>query len=398
MIKKIFIVLLIVVPIGLYITHYITTKRIIAVQVTNHDITEILIATGKFSTNRNTALGFEQSGVLAELLVKEGDMVKKGDLLASLDHQDMDAQIMKAVSAVNVAEKDLERVKRPTLPEDLERLKAGVDSAKANVKQAQLDLKRAEQLGAYASDVDRDTAYTKLELARAQERQANAQLSLALRLPLVEEVALAESQFNSAKASLVQIKVLASRRELRAPYDGLVLNRLIEVGASVPLGSSVLRIAEISAPEILVDTDEANLGKLKLGQIAIVTAMGYPGHSFEAELKRIGPAVDSQRGVIPLMLKPLTVPDWVRIDMTIDVSIETAKFKNIATLPSSAVFEKHNNAYVVISENGLSKMQAVKVLGRGKEGVAIEGLSAGTWVAQYASAVEEGQKISLIQK
>lgn len=394
--KKFFIILIVVVGLASwYLSQFVFTKRVAGVKVAKKDVTEVLVATGKFSVHRNSPLGFEVSGVLSELLVKEGDLVKRGDLLARLDHQDIDAQVVKAESAVSIAEREFNRVKRPALPEDIERLKASLDAAKANVKQAQLDLKRAEQLGDFGNAVDRDSALTKLEQARSMERQVTAELALNSRLPLAEEVALAEGQLNNSKANLSHIKVLASRRELRAPYDGQIVNRLMDVGVSVPIGSAVVKLAEISAPEILVDTDEANLDKLKIGQIAIVTAMCCPGFSFKAELKRIGPAVDSQRGVVPLMLIPVEVPNWVRLDMTIDICIETAKFSNVMTLPNSAVYEREGVVFVMIEENGLANKKPIKILGKGKEGVALEGLNENDWVAQFVAGIEEGQKLHL---
>lgn len=372
--------------------------KVVAVQTSQQEVVELLIATGRLAAHRSSNLGFEVGGVLAERLVEEGNKVKAGQVLARLDRSEVLAQVAKAEAAVLVASKELERVKRPALAEDIERLRAVVDAAKASTKQAQLELKRAEQLGDFGNEADRDSSATKLEQSRANERQAAAELARLNRQPLIEDVVLAESQLASARANLELTKVQASRRELLAPYDGIITMRFADAGVAIPIGSPIYKIAELGNSEILVDTDEGNLGRLKLGQSASVTAQGFPGLVFYATLERIGPAIDNQRGVVPLRLIPKEIPDWVRFDMTVDICIETGRFMNAITLPPSAVFEREGKAWVVIEENGRSKYQYIKVLGRGRQGVALEGLSKGDRVALNASGIIEGKRIRLEEK
>lgn len=377
---------------------FLTPPEIIATLTKEREVVELLIATGRLAAHRSSNLGFEVSGVLAERLVEEGDQVKVGQVLARLDRSEILAQVAQFEATVTVAKRELERVKRPALNEDLERLRAVGDAARASTKYAQLELKRAEQLGEFGNLADKDSAIAKLEQARAVERQANAELARLVRQPLLEDVALAESQLANVQANLAHSRMQVSRRELRAPFDGIIVARFADAGVAVPIGTSILRLAEIGQTEILVDTDEGNLGRLKLGQMATVTAQGFPGLVFNATLDRIGPAIDNQRGVVPLRLIPKSIPDWVRLDMTIDICIETGRFENKVTLPPSAVVEKEGKAWVVIEENGRSNYKYVKVLGRGREGVAIEGLAKEVLVALNASGLLIGNKIRLVEK
>lgn len=382
---------------GIALTKWLLTPpKIIATQTKNHEVVELLIATGRLAAHRSSNLGFEVGGVLAERLVEEGNKVKAGQVLARLDRSEILAQVAKSEVAVTVAAKELDRVKRPALVEDLEKLRAVVDAAKASTKQAQLELKRAEQLGDFGNAADRDSAATRLEQSRAVERQASAELARLIRQPLIEDVVLAETQLANAQASLALTRVQASRRELLAPFDGVITTRFADAGVAVPVGSPILRIAEIGNSEILVDTDEGNLGRLKLGQNATVTAQGFPGLVFYAVLERIGPAVDNQRGIVPLRLIPKSIPDWVQLDMTVDICIETERFASAITLPPSAVFEREGKAWVVLEENGLAKYKYIKVLGRGREGVALGEIELGTRVALNASGIIEGKKINLV--
>ena len=393
-----FFIIVVLVGGGVFAKYFLMAPKVMAVKTESREVIELLIATGRLAAHRSSNLGFEVGGVLAERLVEEGNKVVAGQLLARLDNTEILAQVAKSEVAVAVAARDLDRAKRPALTEDLDRLRAIGDSARASTKQAQLELKRADQLGEYGKVADRDSALTHLDQARATEKQIEAELARLARLPLIEDVALAEAQLANVKANLALTKVQASRRELRAPYDGIIVTRFADAGVAVPIGSPIVRLAEVSQSEILVDTDEGNLGRLKIGQNATVTAQGFPGKVFNATLDRIGPAIDSQRGVVPLRLIPKNIPEWAQLEMTVDICIETDRFANAITLPPSAVIEKEGKAWVVLEVDGLVKFHTIKIRGRGREGIAIEGLEKDVRVAFNASGLIEGNKINLVDK
>jgi HlyD family secretion protein len=365
------------------------------VRAAQREVVELLVATGRLAAHRNSDLGFEVGGVLAERLVEEGDRVAAGQLLARLDPSEIAAQVAAAEAGAAVAERELERVRRPALAEDLERARATLAAAQASSAQAQLDAERLVKIGDIGAPAERDAAATRLEQARAGVRQAAADLARLQRQPLAEEVALAAAQLDAERAALLHARAQAARRELHAPFAGVVLARFADPGVAMPVGSPVLRLAEAGRPEILVDTDEGNLGRLASGQPATVTAQGFPGRSFAATLERIGPGVDSKRGVVPLRLLAKEVPDWARIDMTVDVSIETARLPAALTVPPTAVVERAGAAWVVEAVDGMARHRPVQVRGRGRDGLAVDGLDAGTLVALSAAGLQDGQRLRL---
>ena len=371
------------------------TPTIPGVRATSREVIELLVSTGRLAAHQSSDLGFEVGGVLTERLVEEGDLVTNGQVLARLDRSESVSLVAQAEAAAVVAEREFDRVRRPALAEDLERTQAAVAAAQASFKQAQLDLERLTRLGDIGAAADRDAAATRLEQARANERQAAAERARLVRQPLSEEVALAAAQISEKRAALAHTQTQAARRELRAPYAGVVLARFADPGVALAAGSAVLRLAESGRPEILVDTDEGNLGRLAIGQKASVTAQGFPGRSFSATLERIGPGVDSKRGVVPLRLISTTVPDWVRIDMTIDVSIETARLPAAITVPPSAVVEREGISWVVSESNGNAQFIKVLIRGRGRDGLAVDGLTLNTVVALNAAGITDGQRLHL---
>ncbi len=375
----------------------IRAPTVMGVRASNRDVVELLVATGRLAAHQSSDLGFEVGGVLVERLVEEGDQVTAGQVLARLDSSESTSLVAQAEAAATVAERDLDRVRRPALVEDLERSKAAVASAQASNAQAQLDVDRLARLGDIGIPADRDAAATRLEQARASGRQATAELARLARQPLAEEVALAEARVAEARAALAHSRAQAARRELRAPFAGVILARFADPGVAMPVGAAVLRLAEAGRPEILVDTDEGNLGRLMVGQTAMVTAQGFPGRAFPATLDRIGPGVDSKRGVVPLRLAAKDVPEWARLDMTVDVSIETARLASAITVPLTAVVERSGSAYVVSDDAGVVTFRKIQVRGRGRDGIAVEGLEVGTLVALNAAGLKEGQRVRLTE-
>ena len=371
------------------------TPTIPGARATSREVIELLVSTGRLAAHQSSDLGFEVGGVLTERLVEEGDHVTRGQVLARLDRSESVSLIAQAEAAAVVAEREFDRVRRPALAEDLERTQAAVAAAQASFKQAKIDLERLTRLGDIGAPADRDAAGTRLEQARANERQTAAEHARLVRQPLTEEVALAAAQVSEKRAALAHTQTQAARRELRAPFAGVVLARFADPGVALSAGSAVLRLAESGRPEILVDTDEGNLGRLAIGQKASVTAQGFPGRSFSATLERIGPGVDSKRGVVPLRLISTTVPDWVRIDMTIDVSIETARLPDAITVPPSAVVEREGIAWVVSESHGNAQFIKVSIRGRGHDGLAVDGLALNTVVALNAAGITDGQRLHL---
>jgi len=147
----------------------------------------------------------------------------------------------------------------------------------------------------------------------------------------------ARARLEQAQAEVEKIRPEFDKREVRAPFDGVVIQRMVEPGTSVSASSGWFSVAEMTSTEIYVETDENNLGRLKVGQPATAVAPAYPDRPFRARLTQVGPNVDSERGVVGLRLVADKLPDFVLPNMTIDVNIEVQRADNALALPAGAV-------------------------------------------------------------
>jgi HlyD family secretion protein len=226
------------------------------------DVVEVVVASGKLRAVRQGMVGAEAAGVVESVEVTEGDAVKAGQLLGRLRLGETDARLAGALASLRAAQTNL-RGEQSQLESDMR------------------ELERARELAARKL-----VPVAELDAAEAAERVQRANTDAA------------RARLEEAQAEVDQIRPEFGKREVRAPFDGVVIERMIEPGTSVTAATAWFSVAEMTTTEIYVETDENNLGRLQVGQPAIAVAPAYPDRPFPARLTQVGPNVDSERGVV----------------------------------------------------------------------------------------------------
>ena len=170
-------------------------------------------------------------------------------------------------------------------------------------------------------------------------------------------------------------------------------------GQSISPGQKLLVFQEISRPIIEVETDEANLKSLRMGQSAVISSEAYPGQTFEATHYDLGSKVDADRGTIKVKLRPHKAVGWLRPDLTVDVNIITSARARRIVLPADTI-TRHDGRSVVYAVRDGEAVPVVVVPGAvGPNGVAVTGdLSDGTLVARNASGVQAGGEVVAVTR
>jgi HlyD family secretion protein len=323
------------------------------------EVVQLVIATGRLRAVRESPVGAELSGVVDEVKVYEGDTVRAGDVLAILNEAEQQARVDQARQSLAVAEANLAR-------------------EQVRLRDAETTAERTLQLfrRGNTSEAQRDQTRFAAEAAQAA-------------------VALAVSQREQARAALVQAQANFSKLRVTAPLDGIVITRNVEPGQSVTPNTVLFRIAEMTNPEIYVETDENNLGRLAVGQRAFGIAPAFPQTPIEAVVTQVGPNIDRDRGVVGVRLKPSTLPGWALPNMTLDVNIEVARYDDKPSVPAAALITKAGENFVLLAQNGRAVETRVEVLGRNPQWVALSALPADAAVIQDAASVSNGDKIKV---
>jgi HlyD family secretion protein len=235
-------------------------------EVTSGDLTVTVTATGTLQPVNQVDVGSELSGIIDTVAVDFNDRVKRGEVLARLNTDRLQARVTEA---------------RASLESD----KSKVEEAKATVLESRLRFERCEQLAARKLCAQEELDTDRAAYARAKAVEASAQAQVAV-----------------ARATLGGNETELGKAEIRSPIDGLVLQRQIEPGQTVAasLQAPVLfTLAEdLAQMELIVAVDEADVGKIEEGQQAEFSVDAYPEREFPAHITQVRFAPQTIEGVV----------------------------------------------------------------------------------------------------
>lgn len=231
---------------------------------------------------REVQLAFQDSGRIARLLVDEGAVVKKGEVIAELDPVRFQLDVDRLKGAVQ-AQKDLvTRMHNGSRPQEIEQAKAEVDAAKASLKEAQLtyDRKKILQVTNHISQQEVDNARAQVDVWTAKLHGAQDALSLAVAGPRKEDISVAEANLQSLIAQQELAQQRLTDTKLLAPVDGVIRSRILEPGAMAAPGTPVFTLAMTDPLWVRVYVNEPDLGRMHEGMPAQIHTDSYPGTSF----------------------------------------------------------------------------------------------------------------------
>lgn len=242
------------------------TPRFRTVKVERGPITATVSATGTLNPVTSVQVGTQVSGQIKELFVDFNSPVKQGQLVARIDPETFEYRVRQAQA-------------------DAEAARSALGRAQVSVINAQRELNRTKELVErnFVSPAELDAKQAAFDLAQADLK--NGQAVVAQR-----------------EASLASARVDLGRTEIRAPVDGVVIKRSVDVGQTVA--------ASLQAPELFIiakdlrdmqvetSIDEADVGRIRLGQRASFTVDAFPGRSFNGEVKQVRKSAQSVQNVV----------------------------------------------------------------------------------------------------
>lgn len=317
--KKLYIILAVVALIAISFVGFMRSRgREKPVQVTTEvafrkTITQLVTATGKIQPAVEVKISPEVSGEIIELPVKEGQLVRKGDLLLRIKPDSYRAQVEVQEAALKGA-------------------RAANVQRRAELAKAEADYERARQLfeASLLSESDRKAAQTSYDIARA-----------ALEASLFE--------IERAEGSLRQIREALAKTTIVSPTDGAITSltsRLGErvVGTSQFAGTEVMRIADLSEMEAQVDVNENDVVNVKIGDVARISVDAFGDRKIDGEVREIASTATTnfagtQEEVTNFLVRiRITRPDpALRPGMSATADIETATVENVVAVPIQSV-------------------------------------------------------------
>ena len=262
------------------------------------DARPVLVATGYVVSRHSSDVGVKVGGRIAMLAVEEGTRVRRGEIIAEIEHADIDAQLEAARRAVAEAEAQLAQA-IATSGEDAR----GLERQRILIK---------------------DSITTTAALTSAE---AAAQVSEA-------RVRSADAAIASAKARVRVTEEALENTNVRAPFDGAVIKKRAEVGETVsPFGvagqatregGAIATIADLNELEVQTEVSENSVAKLGVGMPAEVKLQAYPDVTYKGRLRQIFPSADRAKAIVEVRVSILTADAHVKPEMTASVTFQEA--------------------------------------------------------------------------
>lgn len=240
---------------------------------------------------RQVDLAFNASERVESLRVEEGDRVKTGQLLATLEKERLQHQVQQAGAQVKAQEDVVAALVAGTRPEDIRKARAEVVAAKAEADNAELTNRRLQNLAKkeVVSKQDADNSKAAADSSRARLQAAKEALDLAVAGPRKEDIAAAKATLNALREALAVANKNLSYAELYAPSDGVIQSRILEKGDMASPQKPVFTLALTDPVWVRAYVSETDLGKISLGMKAEVTTDSFPGKKYPAWIGFISP-------------------------------------------------------------------------------------------------------------
>lgn len=291
-------------------------------------LSAVVSATGTLNPVVSVQVGSQVSGQIKEIFVDFNSPVKAGQLIARIDPETLQQKVRQA-------EADVEATQSAVAVQ-----RAEVSRSRAILSDALRDYERKKMLvdKGFISSAERDKAQTTYDAALAGLRVTEAQTQNG------------EAIVRQRQAQVAQARIDLERTSIRAPVDGVVVKRSVEPGQTVA--------ASLQAPELFViaknlsdmqveaSIDEADVGRVKLGQKARFTVDAFPGQNFEGEVRQVRKAATVVSNVVTYTVVISAENPQLALlpGMTANVQIATAHKDNVLKVPNAALRFRPTNA------------------------------------------------------
>jgi RND family efflux transporter MFP subunit len=341
-----------------------TTTAAVSREVAPSAGTPILTASGYVVARRKAVVSAKIQGRLSELRVEEGSVVRDGEVLARLESWDYEATVVRARAALQRAEADLAE----------------------NERQLRLAERLAEQ-----------------QIVAADQRDAAA-----------SRVKIAQAALAQAKADLTFVEAQLQNTVIRAPFAGVVVKKMAEVGESVapiPPGvnlstssGAIVALADLATLEVEADVAESNVAKIGGGQPAEVTVEAIPDRRYKAVLRQVIPTADRTKATVMVKVTILDKDKDLKPEMSAKVTFLEPEKKEavpaavpppVVLVPKEAVATRSGKTVVFLVREGKAVEKAV-VLGTERRGQVIvtSGLAGGeTLVVSPGDGLQDGASV-----
>ncbi|PSB26872.1 efflux RND transporter periplasmic adaptor subunit [Stenomitos frigidus] len=341
-------------------------RQIQTATVERQSLPVTISANGSVLPERSANVSPKSSGILKQLLVKEGDRVQEGQILAYMDDSNLKGQYTQAQGQLAQAQANLDKIIAGNRPQDIAQAAAQVANDKAALASAESTFQQNQQLFKAGALAQRDliTSRAARDQSAAQVRKSQQALDLQKVGSRPEDIATARAQVVTAQGALQTIQADINDTVIRAPFSGLVTKKFADPGAFVTpstagssassASASILALA--STNQIDAYVAEANIAQIKLGQPVKIKADAFPGKTFDGKVVQVAAQSTVTQNVTSFEVKT-SVSDpqnLLRSGMSTHVDFNVGTLNNVLVIPTVAIVRQDgvSGVQVMGKQNG----------------------------------------------
>lgn len=374
--------------------------------------TPVLVAGGYVIPHHKIELAPKITGRVEWIGVEKGNKVERGQVLLRIEQREFLAATDRAEASLEAARARLRELESGSRPEEIARARALREEARSNVANAELDLKRFQQLfaeGAVARQLF-DGARNRHEVAIALLQAAEQHFELMRIGPRQEQIELARAQVREAEAGLRAARVDLDNTLIRAPIAGTILERLVEPGEIVTVSfiggrgakSAVLSMANLQELDVETDVSQNEVRKIRVGQPALIVVDAFPDRAYHGYLAELAPEANRQKATLQAKARITNPDDMIRPEMNAKITFlepasQAADRPPKVLVPKEAVLTRDGHSLVFQVNDSRAVARPVKV-GEDLDGriEVLEGLQGGeTVVVRGLESLHDGQRLRI---
>ena len=340
----------------------------------------VLVATGYVVAHYKIQVGSKIAGRVAWIGVEKGDLVKADQPVVRLEDREFRAQFEQARAAADSAQARLTELERGSRPEEVDRARADVQRAEAQLRADESNFNRIQNLvrEGVNSAQTLDDARGRFETSRAALDSARKTFELIQKGPRVEQIDNARSELARARAATDYAQILLDATEIRVPTSGTILERNVERGEMVTTSfvgdrgakSFVVTIADLSDIQVELDINQNDFNRVAPGQLCTVVTDAYPDRKYDCKVYEIAPEANRQKATVQVKVKFLKPDEFVKPEMNARVTFlapEAARTasetpaERLYAVPKAALVTHEGGKAVLIVSEGIVKVKPVTI-------------------------------------
>ena len=365
-----------------------------------------VIALGTITARREATVGSKIAGQLKQMALLRNKAVREGDVVATLEARDIQAQRAEAAAAAQEARINLNNITSGTIPQIRAQDEKAVRDAQANVNNARVLYERRQRLFEQGGISKKDVEASQLALTTAENdlRLAEATARLHATTMNANDRAAAEARLKQAEERLAGLDTQLSYATIRAPFSGVITEQFQFQGEYAPPGAKLFTIGDVSEVIVKAPVADTVATQLKVGDSARVLPQDLAGEELVGIISLISKASDPQNRTVEVWVNLNNAQGRLRANTAAKVVVATESASDVVVVPASAVTLDATNAnegiVMVVDDQNVAHETKLTVGIRTKDKIEItSGLKGGeTVVIEGNYALPDETKVEVTQE